>query len=197
MSRRTPSTPHPRVPPVNRLGPMLARAREREGASLADVAGRTDWTFTPAVLRMIEGGGYRIPSEQIPTLLAGYSVTPDDVLGERAVLELNLTRCWMASGGVIHRFAEGLSIDGLLGEYVVFIRSMRLLSADAVIPAESLRHEDIAVLAHAVRLEAQSVHDRLVALLDPATSEARDAIVRQSAQQRALGRRLREMAEGA
>ncbi|MEQ8717122.1 MAG: helix-turn-helix transcriptional regulator [Acidimicrobiales bacterium] len=176
---------------------MLARARERQGASLADVATRTDWTFTPTVLRMIEGGGYRIPSEQVQTLLAGYEVTPDDLLPERDVLELNLTRCWMASGGVIHRFAERLSIDDILSEYLTFIRSMRAMSADAAIPPESLRHEDVAVLAHSLRLEAQAVRHRLVALLDPATSQARDAIVRRAAQQRALGRRLKEMADRA
>lgn len=183
--------------PASRLGRFLGTARAREGVSLGEIAQRLDWAYTPIVLRMIENGHYSVPAEDVQGLVDAYQIDVEALLVNRDPLEVDLEAGTLRAGDHVMDLGERLSINDLLSEYLSFVRSMRKVPPDGTITAESLRVEDMVVLAGIIRVEANEVEKRLTALLDPTGARAREAIARGSSQYRALAERVRAANEAA
>jgi transcriptional regulator with XRE-family HTH domain len=162
--------------PAARLGLFLAAARTREGISLADIARRLEWKFTPVVLSMIERGVYPILTDDVPGLVDSYRVDLDTLLPERDELELNLESGTIGSGESLQELADRLTITELLRSYLSFVREIRGLRPDSELPRRSLRHDDMEILGRTLRLEPDDVEQRLARILDPAAANARRAI---------------------
>lgn len=161
--------------PALRIGEILARSRNDNGESLVDVADRIEWRFTPIVLRMIEAGAYPLTPGDVATLLRGYRVQLGDLRPARD--HLRVEEGAMSSGGNRRRIRSQPDAGRLLHDYVRFVREMRGLAPGGRVAMESLRTEDVEVLAETLRTGVEVVETGIRSIVEP-RSLTRDDHVR-------------------
>jgi hypothetical protein len=173
--------------PLRRLGALLRSARTDAGASLADIAARSEGTFTTVDLIGVESGEHPLSDGQVTELLTLYAASPGDLLASRSTLIIDLDEGTVAAGSWSTSFDPGTdAVDDVLARYLALLYEMRDLAPGTPIPLRTL---DVSVLASALAMPATVVEERLEVLMAP--GDGRVERVR-----RLLGRRMLVPAAG-
>lgn len=160
--------------PARRIGELLARSRSEHGESLLDVADRIEWRFTPLVLRMIEAGAYPLAPADVATLMRGYCVELGELRPRRD--RLTIGDDFLKSGPHLHGLVQASAAGRLLHDYVRFVRDMRGLDPGASVRIESVRIEDLEVLAETLRVSVETVEACVRGIIAPRTISRDDCV---------------------
>ncbi|MCU0274209.1 MAG: helix-turn-helix domain-containing protein [Acidimicrobiales bacterium] len=168
------------VPPL-RLGRLLRSRRETAGRSLGDLAAQGPGVSV-ALLEDIEAGRVDLSEAELARIAPLYEVDLAHVLPQRMqlVIDLDAGRLSVTGADASGVLLPGEEAEQVLVRYLALLYALRGMPVGTPLP---LRRLDLDVLADALALRTDEVHDRLRDLMLQS-----DDRVRQSA--RGLRRRL-------
>lgn len=146
------------VPPL-RLGRLLRSRREAAGRSLADLAAVAQGVST-ALLEDIEAGRVDLSEDELARIAPLYEVDLAHVLPQRMqlVIDLDAGRLSVTGAEASGVLLPGDEAEQVLVRYLALLYALRGMPVGTPLP---LRRLDLDVLADALVLRTDEVHDRL------------------------------------
>lgn len=146
------------IVPANRLGQLLAEARLGNGFDLAELADRSEGTFTVGELSDLEAG-HRILDEQlIVDVTSLYEVGCGPIIPQRAELTIDLNKNVVSASGralPLHDDAR----DHILDRYLSLVYVLRNREPGTEVP---LRVEDLDILAASLAERSELIEEQLL-----------------------------------
>ena len=152
------------IVPANRLGQLLAEARLRNGADLAELAERSAGRFTVGELSDLEAGHRLLDDRLIGTVTSLYEVDCGPIIPQRAELTIDLDRNLVSAAGRVLPLDSG-ERDHIIDRYLSLVYVLRNRRPGTPVP---LRDEDVAILAASLAERSELIEEQLLLVMETA-----------------------------
>ena len=157
--------------PSWRLGHLLREARDRDGRTLAEVAGMSA-DYDVDRLAAIERGDQALSESDLEAIVALYGIDSAELVPSRTDLIVDLDQHRLATAGHSQPLAgPAPTADEVLACYLSLVYTLREAEPGSHVP---LRQADLDVLSRALALAAPDIEHRLVDLMATPTELVRE-----------------------